>query len=200
MGNQRRSEERAYRYMCKQYAALGDARMLARLEAAPVLSDAYYRLRDDAMHRLGVGTTQAMRSVVTGLFLESLQCRDYTLSEKIRLWRGKTASGVSSMWTDMIQHELPARVPAVQVPVYFLHGTHDYTCAYAEARAYFDALRAPFKAFYTFPEAAHSPIFEDPARAQQILRQDVLRGDTTLADERAPRLPSDACRDVAHNE
>ena len=133
-------------------------------------------------------------------FVPSLQCRDYTLSEKIRLWRGKVASGVSSVWTDMIEHELPARVPAVQVPVYFLHGAHDYTCAYAEALAYFDVLRAPLKAFYTFPEAAHSPIFEDPARAQQVLRQDVLRGDTTLADERAPRLPADACHDVARNQ
>ena len=54
---------------------------LARLEAAPVLSDAYYRLRDGAMHRLGVGTTHARRSVVTGIFLPSLQCRDYTLSD-----------------------------------------------------------------------------------------------------------------------
>lgn len=88
----------------------------------------------------------------------------------------------------------------VQVPVYFLHGRHDYTCAYAEARAYFDALHAPLKAFYSFPDAAHSPIFEDPDRAQQILRQDVLRGDTTLADERALRGVSDVCRDVVGNE
>ena len=34
MANQRRSEERVYRYMREQYAAQGDARMLARLAAA----------------------------------------------------------------------------------------------------------------------------------------------------------------------
>lgn len=188
MGNQRRSEERAYRYMCEQYATRGDARMLARLAAAPVLSAAYYRLRDKAMHQLGVGTTRAMRSVVTGIFLASLRCRDYTLREKVRMWRGKAASGVSSVWAAMIERDLLSRVPAIRVPVYFLHGAHDYTCAYAEALAYFETLDAPRKAFYTFPDAAHSPIFEDPARAQQIIQQDVLRGDTNLSDANAVRL------------
>lgn len=187
MANQRDSEERAYRYMRDQFTARGDAKMLARLDAAPVFSGAYYRLRDQAMHRLGVGTTRAMRSVVRGIFLPSLQCREYTLSEKIRLWRGKRASGVSSLWTEMLARDLPARVPAVDVPIYFLHGVHDYTCSYAGARAYFDVLRAPVKGFYTFPDAAHSPNFEDPVRTQHILRQDVLHGSTSLADERVLR-------------
>jgi pimeloyl-ACP methyl ester carboxylesterase len=183
IANQRGSEERAYHYMRERFAERGDARMVARLDAGPVLSDAYYRVRDVAMHRLGVGTTRAMRSVFTGLFLRSLQCRDYTLREKIRLWRGKIATGVSSMWAEMVAHDLTERVPEVQVPVYFLHGAYDYTCSYAEARTYYEVLRAPLKAFYTFPDAAHSPIFEDPARAQGILRTDVLQRAASLADD-----------------
>ncbi len=72
--------------------------------------------------------------------------------------------------------DLTAEVPALDLPVYFMEGIFDYTCAYSEAKAYFDRLQAPRKAFYTFEHAAHSPLFEEPEKFQQILREDVLAG------------------------
>lgn len=53
-----------------------------------------------------------------------------------------------------------------------------------EAEAYFEKLKAPIKGFYAFAQSAHSPIFEEPARAQKILREDVLAGTNRLADKR----------------
>jgi len=82
----------------------------------------------------------------------------------------------------MISTDLRQSVPEVQVPVYLLHGVHDFTCSYRLARSYAAELRAPVKGFYSFSNSAHSPIFEEPARIQDILRQDVLQGTTTLAD------------------
>jgi pimeloyl-ACP methyl ester carboxylesterase len=123
-----------------------------------------------------------MRSVFGGLFLPSLRNHDYTLAEKINIWRGKAATGVSSMWKEMLATDLGEEVPAVGVPVYFLHGVHDYTCTYAEASTYFDRLTAPLKGFYTFSESAHSPVFEEPDKAMVILREDVLHGTNRLAD------------------
>jgi pimeloyl-ACP methyl ester carboxylesterase len=189
MANQLRSEKRAYDYMLERCRAERRAALARKLEAAPVtLEDgvpaAYLRVRDEAMHALGVGTMREMRSVVTGLFLASLRHRDYTLAEKINLWRGKAATGVSSMWREMLATDLAGRVPGVGVPVYFLHGVHDYTCTYAEASAYFDSLRAPLKGFYTFSESAHCPMFEEPDKVMAILREDVLNGTNRLADRR----------------
>ncbi len=188
MSRQLQSEIRAYDDMLEHYRARGDRRMVRRLEAAPVTLDgvptAYLRLRDQAMHGLGVGTTRDMRSVVRGVFLASLRSRQYTLGEKIGLWRGKAASGVSCMWDEILATDLADRVPEVAVPVHFLHGAFDYTCSYAEARAYFDKLHAPLKGFYTFTESAHSPILEEPQKAQTILREDVLAGTNRLADPR----------------
>jgi pimeloyl-ACP methyl ester carboxylesterase len=189
MANQLRSEKRAYDYMLGRCRAERRAVLARKLEAAPVtLEDgvppAYVRVRDEAMHTLGVGTMREMRSVVTGLFLPSLQNPDYTLAEKINLWRGKAATGVSSMWKEMLATDLSARVPGVGVPVYFFHGVHDYTCAYAEASAYFDSLTAPLKGFYTFSKSAHSPMFEEPDKVLAILREDVLKGTNRLADRK----------------
>lgn len=186
MSRQLRSEKLAYDDMIEQYRARGDTRMVRRLEAAPVTQDgvppAYLRVRDQAMHGLGAGTTRDMRSIVDGIFLASLRSRQYTLGEKIDLWRGKASSGVSCMWDEMLATDLADRVPEVGVPVFFLHGVHDLTCSYAEAQAYFDELRAPLKGFYTFTGSAHSPILEEPEKARMILRDDVLAGTNRLAD------------------
>ena len=189
MANQLRSEKRAYDYMLERCRVQGRAALGRKLEAAPVTLEggvppAYLRVRDEAMHALGVGTMREARSVVTGLFLPSLQNRDYTLAEKINFWRGKAASGVSSMWTEILATDLADHVPEVGVPVYFLHGVHDYTCTYAEASAYFDSLVAPLKGFYTFSESAHSPMFEEPDKVLAILREDVLNGTNRLADRK----------------
>jgi pimeloyl-ACP methyl ester carboxylesterase len=187
MSNQVQSEWLAYNYMVAQLRDLGQTDMLRRLEAAPVsLTDgtpaAYLRVRDAAMHRLGIGTMHAMTDFVRGLFLTSLQCREYTLSEKVRLWRGKFTAGVSALWDEALEVDLSERVPSVNVPVYFLHGAHDYTVSYPLAKAYFDRLQAPIKGFYTFQDSAHSPMFEERARMLRILREDVLRSSSSLAD------------------
>ncbi|MBP7570759.1 MAG: alpha/beta hydrolase [Acidobacteria bacterium] len=189
VSSQLHSECRAYEHMLKQYRRQGDARMARRLEAAPVsvtsgVPARYLTVRDQAMHRLGVGTMRHMRSVVTGIFIASLQNRDYTLREKIGLWRGKASAGVSTVWSEMLASDLSEQVPRLDVPVYLLHGRHDYTCSFDEALAYFDRLQAPLKGFYAFEASAHSPIFEEPGRVCEILRADVLAGTNGLADLR----------------
>ena len=163
--------------------------MAQKLEAAPVtladgIPDAYRQVRDVAMHSLGIGTTRDMDSVITGIFLPSLTSRDYTLMEKLNMWRGKSQSGISTMWGEMIATDLSEKVPELDIPVYFFEGVYDYTCSYTEAKAYFEALKAPVKGFYTFEQSAHSPIFEEPEKAQQIMRQDVLSETNSLADEK----------------
>jgi pimeloyl-ACP methyl ester carboxylesterase len=88
------------------------------------------------------------------------------------------------MWKEMLATDLAEEVPAVGVPVYFLHGVHDYTCTYTEASTYFDSLTAPLKGLYAFSESAHCPMFEEPDRFMAILREDVLKGANALADRK----------------
>lgn len=187
MVDQLRSERLAYEFLVAEFEKRHDHRMLKRLAAAPV-SEAhgtpkrYLAVRDKAMHRLGVGTTHDMRSVITGVFLPSLASPQYSLAEKVGLWRGKLASGVSALWDDMLSTDLAERVPSLDVPTYFLHGVFDHTCSYDLARDYLQRLQAPVKGFYTFEHSAHSPIFEEPEKAGQIMREDVLNAMARLAD------------------
>jgi len=189
MSNQLQSERLASEYMLQQYKVKGNKRMVQKLESASVTlkdgtPDSYLSLRDGAMHELGVGTTRDMSSVITGIFLPSLTCRDYTLSEKINMWRGKSSSGVSSLWDTMLATDMTKQVPEIDIPVYFFHGIYDYTVSYPLAKDYFEKLKAPVKGFYTFNNSAHSPLFEEPERMRQIVLKDILTGGNKLADKK----------------
>ncbi|MGS0688354.1 alpha/beta fold hydrolase [Nakamurella sp. GG22] len=187
MVHQLESEKMAYDYMLATYQERGDTAMVRKLRAAPVsmtggTSGEYLKLRDTAMHRLGIGTTHDMTSVITGIFLASWRFRGYTVREKLNLWRGRAFSRSFGLWDQFIRIDVRKSVPALQIPVYFLEGKFDYTCVSSLARDYFDQLQAPVKGFYTFDNSAHSPLLEEPVRAHRILEHDVLAGATTLAD------------------
>ena len=186
MSNQLESERLAYGYMLQRFRDDGNTKMVRRLEEARVgdaipLPDSYLKVRDVAMHGLGVGTTHDMKSIVTGLLLRSLLNREYTLSEKIGMWRGKIFSS-SPLWNTQLSTDLTKMVTRLEVPVYFFHGVYDYTVSYPLARSYYERLDAPVKGFYTFKQSAHSPLFEEPEKMREIVRADVLTGSKGLAD------------------
>jgi pimeloyl-ACP methyl ester carboxylesterase len=187
MSNQLESERLAYEYMVEQYKLKRNNKMLRKLESAPVtiregIPDSYLLLRDKAMHSIGIGTTHDMKSIVTGIFIESLTFRDYSLFEKVNLWRGKASSGVHPLWNTIVATDLAKQVPELQIPVYFFHGIYDYTVSYNLAKDYFENIKAPIKGFYKFEQSAHSPLFEEPEKMKQIIVKDVLKGLNNLSD------------------
>jgi pimeloyl-ACP methyl ester carboxylesterase len=189
MSHQLRSEILAYEYMVKRFRANGDHDMVQTLEAAPVTMtngtpDAYLAVRDRAMHSLGVGTTHTMNSVVTGILFPSLTCRDYSLREKANLWLGKSRSGVSILWHEMLATDLSERVTSFDVPVYFFHGAYDYTVSAELGKGYFMKIQAPIKGFYIFQHSAHSPLFEEPDKMRQIFKDDIFMNKNDHADFR----------------
>jgi pimeloyl-ACP methyl ester carboxylesterase len=183
------SEQLSYAYALEYYQEAGNLTMVRKLEAAPPtltvpLPAAYDSLRDAYMHGAGIGTTHEMHSVVTGLFLPTWQFREYTLGEKIALWRGKiySRSREFNLWDTMQMTDMSQQVAELETPVYFIHGVYDYTCAYPLAKEYLQKLQAPLKGFYTFEQSAHSPLFEEPDKGLKILLEDVLNHTTNLAD------------------
>ena len=187
ISNQRESEALAYGYMLDRYLEAGDKAMAKRLERTPVTIEggtppAYQMTRDVAMHALGIGTMRDMRSLVTGILLPSLAFPEYSLAEKYHLWAAKARSGIANLWDEVMAADLRKTAAEFELPVYFFHGSYDYTCSYPLAKSYFDSIRAPLKGFYTFSRSAHSPMFEEPEQMRRILAEDVLRGRATMAD------------------
>jgi pimeloyl-ACP methyl ester carboxylesterase len=177
---QKLSEMKAYEYIVMRYGQDAKKRNICQnLLAHPValtgpLPAYYTRIRDYAMHDLGVGTMRKMKNVITGLFIPSLLFGEYSLTDKLNLWRGKWRSGISVIWNDISSHDLSTESTSFQLPVHFLHGIYDYTCSYELAKQYHEVITAPHKGFYSLHESAHSPIFEEPEECVRIIKQNVL--------------------------
>ncbi|BCY18091.1 hypothetical protein hrd7_19400 [Leptolinea sp. HRD-7] len=186
--NHLKSEMLAYDYMLAEFKKNGNTKMLAEMEKAAVTPDSiplpasYASMRDPGMHTLGIGTIHGMDSIVTGLLLPSFAFREYSVAEKINLWRGKVAYG-STTFNAQLKTDITKEVPEVKIPVYFFHGIYDYTVNYSLAKEFFNALKAPVKGFYTFEESAHSPLFEEPEKMARIIKEDVLKGKVDMADK-----------------
>lgn len=181
MVDQRRSEKLAYDHLLAEYRRRGDRRMVRALEAAPVTIEGgtprryLTRVRDRAMHQLGVGTTHDMDSVITGIFLPSLRFPGYTLRERWNLWRGRLFSRSFGLWdNEVMRTDLISQVPRLELPAYFLAGVHDYTCVTSLVKEYLEVLEAPVKRLYRFEHSAHTPLLEEPQVARRILRDEIL--------------------------
>lgn len=187
ISNQLQSERLAYEYMLKKFSEKGNKKMVRKLEEAPVTltsvtPEAYQVLRDPAMHSLGIGTTHEMKSVIRGIFIPSLLCKEYNIKEKYNLWHGKSRSGISVLWANMVTTDLNVQVTELKLPVYFVGGVYDYTVSCILAKDYFKKIKAPIKGFYTFEKSAHSPMFEEPEKMQHIISNDILPGKNCLSD------------------
>ena len=188
MSDQVSSERIAFEFILKQSEETGNKKLAERLKNFSYNDDnkipeGYLKIRDTAMHKLGIGTMRNIRNIITGLFLPSLCFSEYTLKEKYHLWAGKSRSGISQNWEEMTHTNLIETKNNFKVPVYFFHGLYDYTCSYELAKKYFNALTAPVKGFYTFRQSAHSPLFEEPEKMNLILTSDVINFQTHLADK-----------------
>lgn len=187
ISNQRESEKLAIKHMLSRSEELNDKKTVEILERASNfdtgdLPEEYIKVRDNAMHKLGIGTMRVMKNIVTKLFLPSLLFGEYTISEKYNLWAGKSKSGISQNWNTIFNTNLMETKTVFKVPVYFFHGIYDYTCSYDLAKEYFKMIESPVKGFYTFSNSAHSPMFEEPEKMNQIMINDVIKLKNELAD------------------
>lgn len=185
------SEKLAYRYMTGQYKAAGNNKALKELEEFPILDSSRYivpfyksMIRDKSMHDLGIGTMRNMRSVLKGVFIPVWMCKAYTTREKINIWYSKFSFiRKTKLIDELFATDIPAKIPELEIPVYFFSGRYDLTVNHDLSKAYLYKLKAPLKGFYTFDNSAHSPVFEEPQRLKEIIMTDVLAGTTSLADK-----------------
>ena len=188
MSFQIKSEVIALEYMISEYEKIKDDKMLNKLRNVIIQEDKelpkdYVQIRDVAMHKIGIGTTHNMKNIINDIFLESLLFSEYTITEKIAFWAGKSKSGISVLWNEMIKKDLSVEIKKFKIPIYFLHGIYDYTCSYELSKRYFNVIDAPIKGFYTFENSAHSPHFEEPFKLKEILLNDILNCHNNMSDK-----------------
>ena len=190
--HQAESERRAYKYIVEQYTKTGNKKALKELKNYPILdSDTSLtrffksQIRDKSMHELGIGTMHEMKSVFWGVFIPVWLCKAYTIKEKVNIWKSKFSLVRKAKFIDeLFTMDISSSIPKIDIPVYFFSGKYDFTVNIDLSKAWLENLQAPVKAFYTFENSAHSPLFEEPLRVREIIQKDVLNGRIDLADKK----------------
>ena len=180
-----------YEFMSDVFTARQDDSSLKKLDRWSIkhengtvtFNQDYLGQIDDLKHKAGCGTMNGMDSVITGIFLPQMNSKCYTLPEKINYWRGKAFMRSTAVYEEFSNANLFEESLSFEIPIYFLSGAFDYTCPYPLSLKYFETLDAPLKGFYTFDNSAHSPLWEEPERAINILVEDVLQGTNEIADK-----------------
>lgn len=191
MADQPRSEMAAINTMIVQYESINNESMMDQLSEFQTSSPDEVRLktwfdspiRGIALHDLGHGMMQDMKSIASGVFFPLMGFRDYTIMERLHIWKGFKLIKDSPIDVDCMNFNAFETVPRVNLPVYFLAGRNDLTCAYGIQKNYFTSLEAPVKGFYSFDHSANSPLFEEPHKALRVLTEDAVRTRTDLRDK-----------------
>lgn len=125
------------------------------------------------VNKYGGGTTRDFTGLWPLLSMV-LKAKEYTLSDKLNYMRGSLFS-LNHMWNEVIHANLFNEIDSMQVPVYIFHGKYDYTTPYCVAKDFYEQLKAPEKAFYSFENSAHSPVMEEVDKFNAIVREMALK-------------------------
>lgn len=158
--------EEGYKFMKSSFEENNDSKGLKMLnKLVDIKEDGTFSMKnpesagakwEEVLLRAGCGTTREMRSDIKDIFFKQMGCECYTVTEKINFWRGKKLCSESPYRNFHPDPESPALIPVV-----FLSGYYDYTTPITLSRELFEKLEAPEKAFYTFHNSAHSPLWEE---------------------------------------
>ena len=172
--NQYEAEIESLEFVKSRATKLGDKRGLKKLTALELpkpLADVKewdYYLRVHRKYLLKYGGTYHQKVSMLKFLKDFLLASEYTLKDKIMLIPSAFYS-LKCLWRDVVTIDFFKEIQAVDVPVYFLQGVHDYQVSYHLAKEYFDTLKAPKKEFFTFEHSAHSPITEEYNRFNEIV-------------------------------
>lgn len=144
--------------MLEQYTADGNQKRIDDLKKYAVLASdsnvvSFYKsgIRDECMHELGIGTMHKMKSIFWDIFVPVWTCEAYTLWVKINIWQSIFSFlPKTNLINEMLETDFTAKVPKLDIPVYFLSGEYDLTININLSKAYLNNLHAPLKGFYTF--------------------------------------------------
>jgi len=177
IGSALESEKEAYDFILNNAKNKGDSRAQKQIESVQV-DASYYKnrsygeMKSKYVNAYGGGFKRGGYSNIETL-KHILACPNYSFKEKINILRGSNYAW-QSLGGSIAALDLVKLVPSLELPVFILHGEHDYTTTWSQANRFYESVSAPFKKMYTFSNSAHSPFVEEPERFYEIIENEIL--------------------------
>ena len=168
---------RMYEFMKGVFLSRNDKVSLKKLEECVEKSDdGSVKMTADwtdyvyLLHKAGGGTIKD-KTEFEGIVLPIIFSKCYTVKEKINYVKAMKMYRTTPLTKELANFDYRIEIPKLDIPTYFISGEYDYNCPWELVEDYENILEAPDKGFYLIPDAAHSPLWENPNKTCEILRQ-----------------------------
>ena len=122
------------------------------------------------LHKAGGGTIKD-KSEFEGIVLPILFSRCYTVKEKLQYVPAMKMYRTTPLAEELEGFDYRTSVSSLDIPVYFISGESDYNCPWELVEDYCEIIDAPDKEIFLIPDAAHSPLWENPSVTCDVLKQ-----------------------------
>ncbi len=169
------AERVAYEYVLSEAARRHHrraARQLRSIGMPPHLTGKTFGTRVRWLANFGgVMRNSTYGALVGTLLRQLLRSGAYSWADLVRTIRAMSRVQ-TALLPEMAGLDLVTMLPRLDVPIYLLHGSHDFASPIRTAQSYFDHLVAPRgKEWVPFEDSAHMPQYEESDRfARTLLR------------------------------
>ncbi|MFO8058203.1 MAG: alpha/beta hydrolase [bacterium] len=166
----KRNEEISYEYVVNEARERNDRLGKMQLEAiGPPPYDSLNELVVQRTYLRKYGGATHDPDNYNRFIRASLSAPEYTALDLVRYQLG-TFYSIRYMWDEVLTYNLIEQVPRIEVPVYFMHGRHDYNTPWELVKEYYRKLEAPAgKSLVWFESSAHSPNLEEPEKFAECM-------------------------------
>lgn len=162
------NEKMSYDFVVDYAKEHNDGKALKDLAAIGAPVDGLYAGGLDAlmvqrnyMTKFGGGCWKEKENIFKSVLVPFLTSGEYNLLPDLYRYAKGSFHCLAKLWPEVVSLEFDKTVKKLEVPVYLFQGDHDQNTPSVLAKAWFDALEAPFKEYVPFHESAHSPIKEE---------------------------------------
>lgn len=181
--NGEKNENLSYDFVYRYAKEHGDAKALRDLDRIGRPVDGWYpggiddlMVQRNYMTKYGGGTYKGKKSnIIVGVLLPFLKSGEYHLIPDLYRYAKGSFYCLRQLWPQVVKLKYDETLKELPVPVLIFQGDHDKNTPTELARAWFDALQAPYKVWVGFHESAHSPINEEPERWAHNLKRELKK-------------------------
>ena len=113
------------------------------------------------MTKFGGGCWKQKENIFKSVLVPFITSGEYYLIPDMYRYAKGTFYCLEKLWPQVVKLQFDRDVKKLDVPVYLFQGDHDQNTPTVLAKAWFDALEAPYKEYVPFHESAHSPVKEE---------------------------------------
>lgn len=168
--SQQESDAEGFEWALAEAQATGNERVVSELEALgppPYTIDEFVTQRQN-VNLLGGGSIEGLSDL--DYLRIALSTSEFAWPNVPTVVQGVRFSS-EALWEEQREYDARTRHTSVEAPIVLMLGRYDRIISPRLGAEFLDALEAPYKELIWFENSAHSPLYEEPERFNEAVRQ-----------------------------